>query len=414
MANVTTSLIKKYWATKLQQEHYKRAVYKYITNSQYEATLKGGNTFSKSYSDGSDSELGVLTVRADIGIEDVTTTEETLIVDQKFATARQFDEFQTVQDGLDIAAEYAPKDGARMANQMDYAALSEIANAASEVDNGLLGGSDSDGLGIAPSISNIIDIFSYAGRQFTENNVYSMNRKAVISPKLEQVIRTYLGGRDTVLGDRTVLDGNTGLNFMGFNLYASNALYSTAVLSMAAQPADGDTVVIDGITFTFKTALSAGPAVKGEVLIGASADAARANLAALINAPGTTTVQGTAWTPDSTGVVGDQEYRKLENRATAVNDNSADTLTLAYKGNSTLAVSAVFATGVDTWTATKRIAHNFFCADTPVDFVQQIAPMVEMTPAQYQFAQIIKRGMYYGKKTFRENTFKMVDVKILV
>ena len=63
-------------------------------------------------------------------------------------------------------------------------------------------------------------------------------------------------------------------------------LYS---LPFTVQPTDGDTVTINGVTFTFKTTLGA---TAGNVLIGGSATNARANLAALIAAPGTTTASG--------------------------------------------------------------------------------------------------------------------------
>ena len=57
---------------------------------------------------------------------------------------------------------------------------------------------------------------------------------------------------------------------------------------------DTQTVVIAGVTFTTVTALSSGPAVAGEVLLGANAAATLTNLTAAINAPSTTTSTFTA------------------------------------------------------------------------------------------------------------------------
>lgn len=57
---------------------------------------------------------------------------------------------------------------------------------------------------------------------------------------------------------------------------------------------DGQTITLGGVVFTTKTTLSVGPAVAGEVLIGANAAATITNLAAAINAPYTTTSTFTA------------------------------------------------------------------------------------------------------------------------
>jgi len=404
MANTFTSIIADYWAKKLQLEHFKYNAYKFVASSQYEAQLSDGDVFHKSYFDTQNAELAVYTPQSDIGVEDITTTDETLTVNQLFATAREFDRFQTVQTAMDIANEVAPKDAQRMANHMDYNVFAQVANAANIVDSGYLGSGTADGVGIVPAATNVLEVFAAADRLLEEQNIASTDRKAVICPRLAQSIKEFLGGRDTQLGDNKLQDGNLNLKFMGYNLYVSNNLYSTALLAMATQPTNGDTVVIDGITFIFRTALTS-PAVAGEVLIGASADVARANLTALITAPGTTTANGSAWATTH------ENYKKLVNRATATNDNSANTMALTYKGKSNLAVSETFADPTDTWTATKTLAHNFFCADTPVDIVQQIKPMVEITPAQLRFSRYVKRGMYYGLKMFRENTFNTVAVK---
>jgi len=53
--------------------------------------------------------------------------------------------------------------------------------------------------------------------------------------------------------------------------------------ALSVQPTDGDTVTLNGVTFTFKTTLGS---TAGNVLIGGSASAANTNLTALINAPG--------------------------------------------------------------------------------------------------------------------------------
>lgn len=62
---------------------------------------------------------------------------------------------------------------------------------------------------------------------------------------------------------------------------------AAGTLTNATSFADGDTVTIGGVVYTFKTALSAGPTVAYEVLIGANVAASHTNLAKAINDSGT-------------------------------------------------------------------------------------------------------------------------------
>src|SRR5207245_167753 len=105
----------------------------------------------------------------------------------------------------------------------------------------------------------------------------------IIPPQVWTIIQKYYMARGTPFGDQVVTNGYKG-NFFNWEIFVSNNLAYTAQLALSVQPTDGDTVVIKGVTFTFKTTLSAGPAVTGEVLIGGSASAANTNLAAALNA----------------------------------------------------------------------------------------------------------------------------------
>jgi flagellin len=88
------------------------------------------------------------------------------------------------------------------------------------------------------------------------------------------------------------------------------ATAATATLNFTGTPADGNTAVVDGTTYTFRTALSTGPTVANEVLIGGTAATAASNLAAAIN--GT----GTLGTNVSTGTVADTHASAAVNGST--------------------------------------------------------------------------------------------------
>lgn len=88
----------------------------------------------------------------------------------------------------------------------------------------------------------------------------------------------------------------------GVNDTPVNAVAATQSVTVeAGMPADGNTVTIDGVTYTYKTALSVGPAVPFEVLIGANVTAAALNLSRAITAgAGAGTLYGTGTTAHTT------------------------------------------------------------------------------------------------------------------
>jgi len=402
--NNLTSITAEYWALALQEEYMKRLTGQHVSRMTLESKLSDGDTFNKSYLDASNDELDVYTPGTDLTVETVTPTNEQLLINKKYGNAREWDDFETVQAAFSIADEMAPKDAQRIANRMDVDILGEISNANSTLDNGVLSGSSSDGVGIDVTVSNVVQIFSHVTRLFEENDVQDPNKKAIISPKFADVLQQYTAGRDTALGDQRLLDGSMG-RFMGYDIYVSNQVLSSATLSIATTPTDGDTVVFDGITMTFKNTLGS---TAGNVAIAGSADAARVNLGELIAAPGTTDAGQVAFATTSSS------YKKLTNRVVSVTDDaSADTMVVVYKGRSALAVSETLTDATDAWTANKTLASCTFCAGTPTDVVTQDVPSVEITRADLRFSNYVKRGLLYGLKTFREGTFRQVKVDVL-
>lgn len=85
------------------------------------------------------------------------------------------------------------------------------------------------------------------------------------------------------------------------NLKTSAGVKATATLTSSGVFSDTETVTIGDVTYTFKTALSTGPTVPYEVLIGASAAASLDNLKSAVNGTagaGTTYSTGTEAHPD--------------------------------------------------------------------------------------------------------------------
>lgn len=395
MSNSLSASFAKYWSKRMQIKHYKTDVYRAFVSMEEQATLEKGDTVHRPY-------RSALTVN-DLGSQgqytrqDITDTDESLVIDKEKEVTFYIRKIDEIQSNYKTANEYADDAAVALGNQIDGDVLGEVLNAASVVDDGKIGGTA--GNGISLTISNVDKVFGKAGEYLDGYDIKQDQRKAIISPQVWNVIWQRLGSKSTDKGDEALMNGYKG-RFADMDLHKSNNLTWTGVLSMVTQPTDGDTVTIRGVVFTFKTTLGS---TAGNVLIGGSADAARANLTALINTPGTTTAQGVAL---STANI------NLLKNFTAVNSNSADTMTVTAKGVSYVVVSETFTDATDTWTAAKQIQHVLVCRKGCTDLVIQTAPnMVDKSRDGYLGRDIVS-WTNYGKKTFLEGTYAMVDVQI--
>lgn len=397
MANDFSPSFKEVWAREQQTIFYKKNVFRQIGDMSFESQLKSGDTFHRTYR----SSNGIQTyVRgSDITIDDKTDTDETLIVNKQFATGFYVDDFDAIQNDYDAAASYGKDDGVYLSNQMDADGLGEVYNAQSTVDDGTLGGTA--GNGISLNVSNIMDIFSAAKKKLRKLNIPVDNGDlfAVCSPEMEETLIRYGAGKDTPGADKTLMNGFFG-KFYGFDLYSSNQLAGSATLLMATQPGNGETVVINGVTFT---AVSSIGTTAGNFLIGANVDVTRANLAALINAPGTTNANQVALSVAN---------QRLFLNATATNDNTADTLLVKFKGVGVLTVTETLAAAADIWTVALQKQHNLFGAKGGTALIVQKEPRLVFKDEPKRHGGNVLNGILYGLKSFTDTKKKLVNVEI--
>jgi hypothetical protein len=387
MANNLTASFPEIWAGKQQTEFFKQNVAMKI--AKFEQGLEGkkyGDTLNRTYSNM--SVIPDVYVRGTaINIQDITDTWEQLIVNKQYAQGFYIDEMDNAQNIYSAALEYGKKTGEYLSNQVDADVLAEALNAASTVTVGTL------------ATTNILQALAGVNQALAKKNVMSKDKYAVISPEFESILVQYVEGRETVKGDQVGMNGYI-MSYMGFDFHVSNQLTNTAVLSMATAPTNGDTVTIAGQVFTFVSSIGTTP---GNVLIG-NADVSRANLAALINAPQTTTAGGVALTGDA--------LKLFRARITAVNDNTADTLTVTARGVGVLAVAETLTDATDTWTATARLQHQLFGVKGNPYLIMQRMPKVKERPVQDKDGSNYLNTVLYGVKTFRDNSFAMVNVTI--
>lgn len=386
---------------KTQQDIFlKKSAYAVMASKKEEGSLFKGKAFKKNYSSVGANDVPDVAVRGVDGtVRTISDTAETLTINKEYSIIFEVNDFDEIQSNYGLAMTYGEQHGMIMQSQIDADVLYEVVNAQSTVDAGSVGGTT--GQGITLTTSNVLNVVSAATKKLRSLNVYDTDLVGIVSPKFEEILTLYMGAKVTDLGDKVTENGYFA-KILGYNLYTSNNLTGSAVLALATNPTAGDTVTIQGQVFTFVSSIGS---TAGNVLIGASADATRANFAALINAPGTTTANGVALTGDS--------LKKFKARAVAVNDDTANTLTVYYKGANEIEVSETL-TAADTWTASLKKQLNIFGVRNKMTaLVIQAKPKIEVSRIVLQNADAVKNFMLYGVKTFYENAQRMVKVDIL-
>ncbi|MBZ5642914.1 MAG: flagellin [Acidobacteriia bacterium] len=139
---------------------------------------------------------------------------------------------------------------------------------------------------------------------------------------------------------------------------------ATATVSFTAgtPPADGQTVVIDGTTYTFKTTLSSGPAVQGEVLIGASGTTAATNLTSAINHTGTPGTDYTLAAADTNVTAADLGGVVTLTQKSGVLGTAGNAFTLTTSAAGTTVSGATFSGGVNAVTTTPVVTNTLSTA----------------------------------------------------
>jgi hypothetical protein len=375
--------------------------------------LSVGDTVNREYP----STIYAKTMGADGAFtrQGLTDTNEQLVVNQEKDASFYIKKLDEIQNKPSVRNKYAELSMIALFNKVDGDALAEIANATESVDDGDLGGTA--GTALTASTTNVHKVFVQARKFMQRNNIllnpndrFTGKREsdmvkrygvAAISPDFYATLLDYVGGKESVFGDQVARSGHAG-HYLGFELFISNALYWTGTLAVATQPTDGDTVVINGVTFTYKTTLGT---TAGNILIGASAATAVDAIVAATNnseslaaeAAGTLYVELTA------------ANRSLIDGITAT--DATTTATFVSKGWGYVIVSETFTDGTDTWTAAKQVEHQYFGVNASTDVVIQKSPNTLVQPRSGYVGSDVATWTAYGIKTFNEQKVMMVDVQ---
>ncbi len=391
MANTLTAFNAEYWTPTMQETFFKESVALGIANTELRADLKDGDTLHKPY--GSYARVQTYTKGTDITVKDVSSNDDTLTVSTAKVASFYVDDIDRVQNKYDTIKEFAAGAMRQLNNVLDQAVFAEYANAGTTLTGVSIG--EAAG-GIVMTAANTANIFTAVGRVLNSKKRLGGDRFSLIGPRMLETIQQYVGGRETGFGD-TVSDNGKVANRFGFGLRLSNNLPWEGALEISVQPLDGETVVINGVTFTFKTSLGS---TAGNVLIGADAAAARVNLAKAVNDSGTV---------DTHYVALSAEDRQLIEESGLVATDSIANTQVDFVGYGDIVVSETLTNAANVWHDTFQYA--LMGQVGAIDLVTQVAPNIVFRDAQLRLGKYVHPWMLFGKKTFTRMRDSLVAVK---
>lgn len=385
-----------------QEVFQKTLVAKDIMNTRFESVLRYGASVERAIYDMSGVLVRTVSRGSASTIDTITDSTELLTINIEKEAVFHISDGEATQAGpLNPGTVIGKQVGHKVALDLDGRCFAEVLNALYSFDNGDLTTGTSSGTAITLSSTTVPQMTSRMSAKLRNKNNQDImtNMVLVVDSYAASDITQYLLGKNIDMAGSVFKNGYTG-DVNNAQLYISENLSSTSVLSIATAPTDGDTVTIAGVTFTFKTTLGSTP---GNVAIGGSADAARLNLSELINAPGTT---------DAGQVALSAADQVTMSKYVSTDDAGANTLTIVGTGTGRTLVSETLTDGTDTFT--KNYLNCYYGKKGAIDLVIQDMKQVDMRVTTDRRGTNVFSSYLAGIKTFADGAKKFLNVKILV
>lgn len=373
-----------------------------IANTRLLSDLSYGQSVDRVRYDISAVDVQTRVPRTDGTVDLISDERETLTVDQDKMTLFNLSQKEMVQAGpLNPGTVIGGQVATKLATYVDADVLAETRNAFADFDTGSLTTLNANGTPITLNSTTVPLMVSRMPAILRRNNQNLSNLAFVTDSIAISDMFQYLLGKNADFVNALFQNGYVNEQVASAEVYVSENLTGEAVLAMATTPTANDTVVINGVTFTFVVT----PSTAGQVKIGGSADAARANLTLAVNG----------------GTITSNEYVELSAadrrtisrtyRITATNDNTANTMTIVGIGAGRMTLTETFTATPDVWS--KNFIHSYFGKKGAIDVVVQKEVKMEMLPEPKQpGSRNIASTIIYGIKTFFDGKQKFLDVLI--
>jgi hypothetical protein len=377
-------------------------VAKAIMNTRFEPVLRFGESVERVAYDISNVRVRTVSRGSASTIDAITDSSENLTINLEKEIVFHISDGEVKQAGpLNPGEVIGGQCAIKLATDLDARCFAEVLNAEQTFDTGDLTTTSSTGVPITLSSTTVPQMVTRMPAKLKRtNNQILTNMAMVVDAYASSDIQQFLLGKQYSIVDSVFKNGYTG-DISQAELYVSENLTSTILYTFSSGLAtDGDTITFGGVTFTLKTALSAGPAVAGEVVLGATFADTITNLAAAINAPGTTTATYTALSAADQLILTDT----LKAAATG----TATTLSIVCTGAGRISASEN-ATNV---VLTSNTLHCYYGKKGAIDLVVQDMKEVDMRPTADRRGTNVFSSYLAGIKTFSDGAKKFLNVKI--
>lgn len=376
----------------------KTLVGKKIANTRFQSNLKYGDTVTRFALDLSAVQVRTISNLTDRTVDPITDSEQNLTINFVKGTTFPLANLEKIQAGPLNPGEVAGREVAlKVATALDAFILAETVNAFAVFDTGNLTTMTASGTPITLNSTTVPQMVTRTEAKLRSNNVAMTDLCWVLDPFAISDIAQYPIGKDITAENTTFKNGLKG-NIYGAEIYLSNNLTGEATLVYTGNHVNAETVTINGVVFTGVTTIGA---TAGNFLVSASdSTTGITNLAALLNAPGTTNANQVALSAANQATI-----NALNITATAT---STTVLTIVAKGSGRLTLAEAQTNA--TW-ATNFI-HAYYGMKGGIDVViQEEVDMVMLQEPKQRTVNILC-DIVAGIKTFTDGSQKFLDVKI--
>ena len=386
-----------------QEIFQKTLVSKAVMNTRFEAVLKHGESVERVSYNIDAVRVRDVTRGSASTVDALTDSTQLLTINLERESVFHISDGESTQAGpLNPGTVIGGKVAHKVSQDLDAKCFAEVTNAANTFDTGDLTTQASNGTGITLSATTVPQMTSRmsAKLQYKENIQTSTNMAFVVDAYSAADIEQYLMGKDIDIAGSVFKNGYSGV-VRNAQLFVSENLLSTAVLTFTDVNVATKTVTINGVTLLSKAA----PAVAGDVDVHATTEeGAATNYAAAINNSESL----------AAGAVGTL-YAELTAANRAIFDDanisaSVDGAVLTLTGAGRLVVTEDETNAA--WTL--NTVHAYFGKKGAIDLVIQDLSPVDMRKTDDRRGTNVFSSYLAGIKTFTDGGKQFLDVKIAV
>ncbi len=368
-----------------------------IGNTRLESNLDWGTTVQRNILDVSNSVVRDVTRYSDRTIEAVSDDSEQIVVNKQKAVDFKLDSWDKLQlKPLKVGESAGKQCALKLRRYIDADIFNEVLNGFDTFDDGDIAGTA--GNPITLSTTNLPLVVSDMQAKLISNNIEENGDLIlVIDPYVASIINQTIIGKNIALTDLTLKNGYAG-PLLGFKTYISNNLTFTGILNISEQVAEGNTVTIAGVVFTF----NATPSGAGSVDIGSDADGSLDNLLLAINggAVGTDYI-----------ALSDADRAKLDDLR-VVGTKVGTTISIKAIGAGRISCTETITHASDIWSKTQ--IHCYAGKAKQIDVIVQQDVMPEPRKEAKQKTVNMLTDALYGLKTFADGAQNFLDFQVAV